>query len=140
LYGDLTAFENLIFAARMYQVEHPIKKAQSSLLDAGLGSLTSVRVARLSQGARQRLAIVRAAIHQPLLVLLDEPFASLDTEGNKWLESLFQNWRNRKQTVCFVSHDIELSRRLADRIIWLDSGHIRSIEHTNAFANSLRIA
>ena len=77
---------------------------------------------------RRRLAIARALIHEPLLVLLDEPFASLDANGSQWLELLFQKWRASERTVCFASHDVEQSRRLADRVVWLIAGRIAANE------------
>ncbi len=124
LYGELTALENLIFAAHMYGIDCPIKRAQTLLAQTGLEWMRDRRAAQLSQGARRRLALARALVHEPLLFLLDEPFASLDADGSEWLELLFQRWRDTESTVCFASHDVEQSRRLADRIIWLNAGRI----------------
>jgi heme exporter protein A len=141
LYAELTALENLAFAARMYQLDEPTKKAQSVMLEAGLAPLASIRVAQLSRGMRQRLALIRATIHQPALILLDEPFASLDSTATNWLELRFQRWRDTKRTICFASHDIEQSRQLADRIVWLESGRIASIDKCSCTpAHSLRVA
>lgn len=128
LYGELTALENLIFAARMYGIDCPTKHAQTFLAETGLEQMKDRRVAQLSQGARRRLAIARAFIHDPHLILLDEPFASLDANGSEWLELLFQKWRDTERTVCFVSHDVEQSRYLADRIIWLKAGRIAATD------------
>jgi heme exporter protein A len=130
LYGELTALENLIFAARMYGVKCPSERAQTLLDEAGLEQMAHRPVAQLSQGMRRRLAIARALVHEPLFILLDEPFASLDANGSQWLELLFQRWRTLKRTVCFASHDAEQSRRLADRVVWLNAGRIATTERT----------
>ncbi len=129
LYGELTALENLVFAARMHGLDHPRDRAQLSLAEAGLEPAARRPTAQLSQGTRRRLAITCALVHDPPLILLDEPFASLDVDGRKWLEQLFQNWRRQAATVVFASHDEAQSHRLADRIIRLDAGRIVATEH-----------
>ena len=130
LYFELTALENLIFAARMYGVVRPDNRAKELLAAAGLEPLTNRLVGQLSQGLRQRLAIARAVVHEPQLILLDEPFASLDAQGRDWLEQLFRQWRRAGRTVCFVSHDVRDSRGLADRLVSLDAGRIVEVEPT----------
>jgi heme exporter protein A len=131
LYGELTALENLVFAARMFGLDCPSQRAQTLLTEAGIARMAHQPVGQLSQGVRRRLAIARALIHEPPLILLDEPFASLDRDGCQWLERLFQQWHVQRQTVCVASHDIEQSRLLADRIIWLDEGRIAANEPTS---------
>ena len=131
LYGELTALENLVFAGRMFGIDCPTQRAQMLLTEAGIERVAHQAVGQLSQGLWRRLAIVRALIHEPPLVLLDEPFASLDRDGRRWLERLFQQWRVQGRTVCFASHDVEQSRHLADRVIWLDMGRIVASETTS---------
>jgi ABC-type multidrug transport system ATPase subunit len=133
LYGELTVSENLVFAARMFGVERSRKCAESALVAASLSHISNKRVALLSQGLRQRVAILRSTIHDPLLILLDEPFASLDEQGRAWLESLFESWHKTGRTVCFVSHDVVHSRSLADRVVMLDRGRIVNIEETHSW-------
>ncbi len=130
LYSELTALENLVFTCRMYGVPEPGKHATELLTDAGLEAAANQMVGQLSQGMRQRLAITRAIVHRPDLILLDEPFASLDAQGRDWLERLFQQWRAAGRTLCFASHDIRENHGLADRIVSLDGGCIVAIEPT----------
>jgi heme exporter protein A len=137
LYSELTALENLLFAGRMYRVPEPGKRAMELLTDAGLEATASRMVGKLSQGMRQRLAIIRAIVHEPELILLDEPFASLDAEGRAWLERLFQQWRAAGRTVCFASHDPRESHGLAERVVSLDRGCIVAIEPTKSLPSSL---
>jgi ABC-type sulfate/molybdate transport systems ATPase subunit len=77
---------------------------------------------------RRRVAIARALIHEPTVLLLDEPFASLDVDGKAWLEQLFQRWRDAGKIVCFANHDAVQSRSLADRILWIRRGRVEMIE------------
>ncbi len=128
LYGELTLAENLLFAARMYGIGNPEKHVEGLLAAASLAHLCDKRVALLSQGLRQRATIVRSTVHAPPLILLDEPFASLDSHGRAWLESLFESWRRSGRTVCFVSHDAAHSRAHADRLVTLDCGRIVDVE------------
>jgi cell division transport system ATP-binding protein len=79
---------------------------------------------------QKRVSIVRGLIHKPPLMLLDEPFVSLDTDARGWLEHLFQQWHLQRRAVCFASHDADQCRRLAHRIIRLDDGRIVAIEST----------
>lgn len=132
LYGELSTLENLVFAARMFGIDDPQKYSDDALAAASLAHLSKTRVALLSQGLRQRVAIIRSTIHAPLLILLDEPFASLDSQGRDWLDSLFEMWRRSGQAVCFVSHDPDHSRELADRVITLDRGRLVDVEEKHA--------
>lgn len=128
LYGELTARENLVFAGRMYGVKQPSEQADSALEAASLTQVANKRVVQLSHGLRQRVAVVRAAIHNPRLVLLDEPCASLDVQGRAWLDTRFDEWRHAGTSVCFVSHDFNHSNALADRVVTLEGGRIVNVE------------
>jgi ABC-type multidrug transport system ATPase subunit len=132
LYSELTALENLTFAGRMHGIDRPGDRALSSLESAGLGWTAHHRVGALSQGLRRRVAIIRAVIHAPRLILLDEPFSSLDIKGQQWLEGLFQKWRNGGQTVCFACHEVPQSRLVADRMVWLDCGRVAGFDASNS--------
>jgi heme ABC exporter ATP-binding subunit CcmA len=138
LYAELTALENLVFAARMHGITNAVECAAESLAAANLSNITDRPVRHLSQGMRQRLAIIRAALHKPQLVLLDEPFSNLDAQGQSWLQQLVLQWRRRGAAVCYVSHDCELNAELANRIISLDAGRIITIRTTGQETEYLR--
>jgi heme exporter protein A len=121
--------ENLVFAGRMYGIRDAAEIARKLLADAGLEWAAVRPVGNLSQGMCRRLAIARAIVHEPVLLLLDEPFASLDAHGQDWLERLFQSWRVQGRAVCFASHDVRQSHSLADRTVLLDRGRIITHEH-----------
>ena len=138
LYAELTSLENLLFAGRMNGVANIRDRAAALLADAGIESQAHRLAGELSQGMRQRLAIARALVHEPRLIVLDEPSSNLDSAGRQWLERLFECWRRRGRTVCFASHDAVQSRRLADRIVQLDAGRLAAIERGGCPPTTLR--
>jgi heme exporter protein A len=138
LYAELTALENLVFAARMHGLAYPAERAMVSLANADMKEIAHRPVRQMSQGMRQRLAIVRAALHDPPLILLDEPFASLDSQGRGWLEQLFNQWRHAGRTVCWVNHNSAQNLQLADRILALHAGSMLEVKTTPNRAKRLR--
>jgi heme ABC exporter ATP-binding subunit CcmA len=138
LYVELTALENLVFAARMHGISPPVERARESLAAAGLGEICNCPVLQLSQGMRQRLAILRSLLHEPRVILLDEPFTSLDPPGRIWLTRLFDQWRRAGRALCFVSHDSARNHDLATAIIRLDAGRITAADPAAHHTNCLR--
>ena len=128
LYPHLTASENLLFAARMYDVVQPDQRTDVLIQTAGLTQYASYPAKKLSRGMRQRLSIVRALVHDPPILILDEPFASLDTAGAEWLKNLLHALRQRNRTICFTTHDWAIAQACADRILMLCSGNLRDLE------------
>jgi ABC-type multidrug transport system ATPase subunit len=127
LYSHLTLRENLVFAARMGEMDNPRHSADRWLDMTGLTSHADVLPTRISRGMRQRLVIARALIHKPLLLLLDEPFTALDTAGAEWLSSLLIDLRDRGHTICFVTHEQDKIRRLAQRVVEFRGGKVYDI-------------
>jgi heme exporter protein A len=124
LYGDLTAEENLTFFGRMYAVEN---------LDARIGEvlelvdLTNRRrdlVRTYSRGMQQRLAISRAVIHNPEILLLDEPYTGLDQDACSMLDEVLREIAAQGRTVVMTSHDLVRSAGLASRFDVLSRGKI----------------
>jgi ABC-type multidrug transport system ATPase subunit len=138
LYAELTALENLLFAGRMNGVANIHDRAGALLAEGGIEAQAHRPAGQLSQGMRQRLSIARALVHEPRLILLDEPSSNLDAAGRQWLERLFDRWRRAGQSVCFASHDAAQSRSLADRIVHLDAGRMVAIERGDCPLTTLR--
>lgn len=138
LYAELTALENLLFAGRMNGVANVHDRAAVLLAEGGIEPQAHRLAGQLSQGMRQRLAIARALVHEPRLIVLDEPSSHLDAAGRQWLERQFERWRRAGQTVCFASHEPAHSRNLADRIVHLDAGRIVAIERGTCPPTTLR--
>lgn len=131
LYSHLTARENLMFAARMSGTDDPDGRADRWLAWAELSRHADALPPRLSRGMRQRLAIARALIHDPPIVLLDEPFSSLDAAGSQWLAALLADLRDRGHTICFVTHEEEMVRSLAGRVLELLDGKVYDVTATH---------
>jgi heme exporter protein A len=124
LYPELTARENLIFAARLHGVTDPHARADGQLEAAGLSRAAHRRAGGFSRGMAQRLAIATGLIHEPEIVLLDEPFTGLDRSASNRLVERLTRIRERGCTLLLVSHDVPLAARWADEAIVLRRGRI----------------
>ncbi len=122
LYHGLSAMDNLIFYARMYGVYDPEEKAKKMLKMAGLLHRANDPLRNFSRGMLQRVTIARALIHDPELVLMDEPFTGLDRSMKErvmeWIKSMKQN----STTVVLVTHDLEAGFALSERFVVLKKG------------------
>jgi heme ABC exporter ATP-binding subunit CcmA len=128
LYPQLTLRENLAFAARMCDVAQPWQRADELLAGTGLAPYAARLPAAISRGMRQRLAVLRALVHRPRILLLDEPFSGLDAEGTAWLGQLLGELRAAGRTLCFATHDEAVVCRLADRVLEVRRGRVEEIE------------
>lgn len=124
LYRDLTARENLELFARLYGVPSPAKRANELLDIVGLLDRGNDPVKVFSRGMTQRVSIARALVHEPDLLLADEPFAGLDVPGTLAIERLLADLHRAGKSIVMVNHDIPQSLRLAERIIVLRAGII----------------
>jgi heme exporter protein A len=124
LYPELTARENLIFAGRLYGIADPRARADEQLEAAGLTRAAHRRVGVFSRGMAQRLSIAVGLVHEPEIVLLDEPFTGLDRNASDRLVERLAGIRERGCTLLLVSHDVALASRWADAAIVLRRGRI----------------
>lgn len=124
IYDELTALENLIFFARMYAVENPEERAKKLLEQVGLQKKAGERAGGFSHGQRQRLALARALLHKPELLLLDEPDNGLDQAGLTLLDTLLAKHLEHGGTLMFTTHDLEWALKHSDQIAFLDYGRI----------------
>lgn len=126
LYPNLTLRENLVFASRLWGIPTPQGHVSGLLRNCRLDPRAADHLpAQVSQGTRQRYSIVRALIHDPRIVLLDEPFANLDQHGRSWLANLLHALKQRDCVILFTSHDYGLVETHADRVIELRAGSLR---------------
>ena len=122
LYPELTARENLELFAALYVVANPPASAAAALEQAGLADRADDPVSSFSRGMRQRVALERALIHRPRLVLLDEPFTGLDDASAAALMSRLRSLREQSAIVVLATHDLDLAEGLLDRAIFLRDG------------------
>ena len=135
LYPELTAAENLEFFARLYGDSDPAGRVAAALIQARLTDRAGDRVAGFSRGMRQRLALERALLHEPRLVLLDEPFTGLDERSVGDFVARLSGLRAAGCMVLLATHDLDIVDGLLDRAIVLRAG--RTIPISSA-AGSLR--
>lgn len=132
LYGDLTAEENLRFYGRMYGVPGLDKRVAEVLELVGLFARRRDLVRTFSRGMQQRLAIGRAVLHDPEVVLFDEPHTGLDQEASAMLDQVLREVASQGRTVLMTSHDLLRSSELATRIDILSGGVIaRSLSRSD---------
>ena len=108
LYEDLTCRENLVHYARLYGLKECQSRADEALDRLALAGRAGDRVRTLSNGMQRRLAIARAILHRPQVLLLDEPETGLDRDSVDVLESLLREWTEGGRSVVMTTHDLEL--------------------------------
>ena len=124
LYDELTARENLLFYGRLYRVKDPAERANQLLERVGLADRADDRVRTFSRGLQQRLALARAVVHDPPILLLDEPDTGLDVAGLELLARLSVDESGRRRTVLLTTHNLPRAIELSDRLVVLANGAI----------------
>jgi heme exporter protein A len=124
VYEELSAYENLRLFARLYGLEDPHKAAMEWLERAGLERVRDGLVREFSRGMRQRLAVARAFLHNPSLLLLDEPFTALDDRAIKVLQDLLNAARAEGHTIIMSTHQLREALELATDVALINRGKL----------------
>jgi heme exporter protein A len=124
LYPYLSARENLLFAARLHRVPDPATRVEGWLERAGLARVADLPVSHFSRGMSQRLSIARGLVHDPVLLLLDEPFAGLDAGASTRLAEQLASLHAAGRTLVLVTHDLKRAAELCERAIVLAGGRV----------------
>lgn len=122
LYDDLTALENLRFAVRMRGGDASLPCLERSLFDVGLMRVRDSRIRHFSSGMRKRLALARVVAMDPPILLLDEPYASLDEDAMGLVDETVRNWRRGGRAVLMATHLKERAGVVCDRALHLAEG------------------
>ena len=130
LYDDLSARENLAFFADLYSIEGARERIAAALRLARLDARADDRVGSFSRGMRQRLALERALLHDPRLVLLDEPFTGLDEASVSLLVERLKSLRQSGAILVMATHDFDTADGVIDRALCLEDGRIRPMDAT----------
>jgi ABC-type multidrug transport system ATPase subunit len=128
VYPELSAAENLRFFGRVYRLPDVDRRVEAALERAELTLRRDDAVAGFSRGMRQRLALERALLHDPRLVLLDEPFTGLDDAATAALGRRLAALRGAGCIVLVTTHDLETIEPIVDRAVVLQSGRLTAIE------------
>jgi heme exporter protein A len=124
VYPDLTAAENLGFTVRMLGRPFDQRSVEAALDAVGLASHANTRARGFSAGMQRRLALARLRLIAPDVLLLDEPYSSLDPEGTELVTALMADTRQSGGATILVTHDISRATRVANRVLSIDDGRI----------------
>ena len=124
LYRDLNPVENLRFFARLYGLQDPEHRIQSLLDRVGLRRRVTDPIRAFSRGLHQRLGIARVMLHDPSLILLDEPYTGLDANAVETLNQMLDEAAAAGKTIILTTHDLEQGLRGATRAVIIDRGKI----------------
>jgi len=124
IYDELSAYENLKLFAGLYSLKDPHQAAMAWLERTGLERVKDAPVREFSRGMRQRLAVARAFLHQPTLLLLDEPFTALDDRAIALLQSLLRDALAHGSTVLMSTHQLREALELATHVVLINRGRL----------------
>lgn len=124
LYDELSAWENLTLFGRLYGIADPKRAAAEWLERTGLERVRDGLVREFSRGMRQRLALARAFLHEPSVLLLDEPFTALDDRAISVLQELVRSAAEKRRTVILSTHQLQEALDLATHVALLDAGRM----------------
>ncbi len=127
LYPELSARENLDFSARLYGRQQPSSVVNEALARARLTERAEEPVSGFSRGMRQRLALERSLLHEPRLVLLDEPFTGLDDRSTSELIDRLRQLSEEGCLIVFATHDLDIADDVLDRAVVLRAGRIAGL-------------
>lgn len=125
LYRRLSARDNLVFFAKLYQVADPAGQAERYLKLFDLWDRRDAPAGSYSKGMRQKLAIARALLHEPEILFLDEPTASLDPESARTVRETIEGLRSKERTIFLCTHNLDEADRLCDRVALFNTRLIR---------------
>jgi ABC-type multidrug transport system ATPase subunit len=123
LYDEMSGMENLQYFARLYGMRDAAR-CREAIVAVGLDPELQRPVGQYSQGMRQRISLARALLHDPKLLLLDEPFSNVDIGSAREMVKLLAGMRDAGKTIFVVTHQASLLDGVADEFIWMQVGQI----------------
>lgn len=124
LYDNLSAFENIKFFGTLYGLDDVDNRARSVIKQVGLERRMNDLVRTFSRGMKQRLTVARAIVHEPKILLLDEPYTGLDQHGAQIFGEMLSDLKSQRRTILMTTHNIDEGLDLSDRIGILAKGKI----------------
>jgi len=131
LYDEMSGLENLRYFARLYDIAGD-SRCEQVIRSVGLDPELFRPVGKYSQGMRQRMSLARAILHDPRILLLDEPFSNVDVHSAQEMVGLLKSMRDAGKTIFVVTHQAALLQAVADEFVWMQSGQI--VDRTNQLA------
>jgi len=133
LYDEMSGLENLRYFARLYDISGD-SRCEQVIRWVGLDPELQRPVGKYSQGMRQRMSLARAILHDPQVLLLDEPFSNVDVHSAREMVELLKAMRNAGKTIFVVTHQALLLEGAADEFVWMQAGKI--VERTPGLTRS----
>ncbi|CAI8017528.1 ABC transporter ATP-binding protein NatA [Geodia barretti] len=124
MYNDLTCRENLAFYGQLYGIANINLRIQQVLEQVGLSDRRNRRVRTLSHGMQKRLSVARAILHEPTVLLMDEPESGLDQASTETLGRLLRDWAAAGKSVLMTTHSDQTGLAWADRVLALSGGRL----------------
>jgi len=124
LYNELTGIENLLFYARLYGIQKAQDRAAEMLAKMGLEEARNQLTREYSRGMKQRLTLARALLHEPQLLLLDEPYTGLDQHGSRLFTEVLSGLKDEGRTILLVTHNLGEGLELCNRVIIQNRGEL----------------
>jgi heme ABC exporter ATP-binding subunit CcmA len=137
LYDEMSGLENLRYFARLYEIAGD-SRCREVIRSVGLDPELSRPVGQYSQGMRQRMSLARAILHDPKILLLDEPFSNVDAHSAREMVGLLNGMRDAGKTIFVVTHQAALLEGVADEFVWMQAGRI--VDRTDRFVENLERA
>ncbi len=123
LYDEMSGMENLRYFGRLYGIAGDARCAEV-IRSVGLDPELTRPVGQYSQGMRQRMSLARAILHDPRVLLLDEPFSNVDLHSARAMVGLLKGMRDSGKTVFVITHQARLLEGVADEFVWMQAGEI----------------
>lgn len=123
LYDEMSGMENLRYFARLYGISGD-GRCEEAIRSVGLDPTLMRGVGQYSQGMRQRMSLARAILHDPTVLLLDEPFSNVDVHSAQEMVQLLKGMRDSGKTIFVVTHQAMLLEGIADEFLWMQAGQI----------------
>ena len=124
LYENLSALENIKFFGTLYEVRDIDRRARDVINQVGLGTRMHDLVRNFSRGMKQRLAVARAIVHEPSILLLDEPYTGLDQHGARVFGDMLTLLKSNNRTILMTTHNIDEGLDLSNRVGILTGGRM----------------
>jgi ABC-2 type transport system ATP-binding protein len=134
MYPRLTALENLMFFGRLYGMDrNTLKKKSEELLEmVKLTPFKDKQVGSFSSGMRQRVNVIRAILHDPDIIFMDEPTVALDPQSTRFVRDLVKDLKGRGHTIVLTTHIMEEADELSDRVGIIDRGKVLAVDSPQA--------
>ena len=124
LYDEMSGMENLRYFASLYSIADHNARCEKVIRSVGLDPELTRAVGQYSQGMRQRMSLARAILHDPRVLLLDEPFSNVDVHSAQAMVGLLKGMRDAGKTVFVITHQAALLEGVADEFVWMQAGQI----------------